>query len=116
MYVTMALASAVIAFSGSIAAVLLSALAFGTVFVSAVSATTHLIRRHLPPHRWTAVLARFTVGYGLAMTIGAAATGAIADRSGLTAGILTSAAVLGLAALAATLQSDPARDGAFGRS
>ncbi len=111
MYSTMALAATVIAISGSIAAVMFSALAFGSVFVAAVSATTHLIRRHLPAHRWTAVLARFTVGFGVAMTIGAAAIGVIADAFSLTIGISASAGVLVLAAMIAFVQPDPDRVG-----
>jgi predicted MFS family arabinose efflux permease len=107
MYLMMAMSSAAIAFSDSFVAVMGSAIVFGAVFVAVVAATTHLIRRNVSPHRWTAVFARFTVGFGLALTVGSGATGAIADKYSLTAGVLTAAAALAAAAVAAALQPDP---------
>ena len=107
MYLMMAMASGAIALSDWFVVVLSSAIVFGGVFVAVVAATTHLIRRNVRPHRWTGVFARFTVGFGLALTVGSAATGALADSYGLTTGVATSAAALGAAAVAAALQPDP---------
>jgi predicted MFS family arabinose efflux permease len=104
MYLLMAGASMVVIVSSTLGALIFSAAAFGSVFVSAVSATTHLIRVQLPQERWTATLARFTVGYGVAMTIGSTAAGAMSDRFGLPTSIFISALVLLLAAVAAGLQ------------
>lgn len=104
MYVLMSSASLVVIVSSTLAALIFSAAAFGSVFVAAVSATTHLIRIHLPPDRWTATLARFTVGYGVAMTAGSAAAGVMSDRFGLSTSIFVSALVLLAAAVAAGLQ------------
>ncbi|HSG81742.1 MAG TPA: YbfB/YjiJ family MFS transporter [Gemmatimonadota bacterium] len=104
MYLFMAGASLVVTGSSTLGALIFSAAAFGSVFVSVVSATTHLIRIQLPQDRWTATLARFTVGYGVAMTIGSTAAGAMSDRFGLSTSILISALVLLIAAVAAGLQ------------
>jgi predicted MFS family arabinose efflux permease len=104
MYLVMAGASLVVVAYSSLAALIVSAAAFGSVFVAAVSATTHLIRVHLAQDRWTAVLARFTVGFGVAMTIGSAATGVMSDRLGLATSLVASAVVLTAAAVAAGLQ------------
>ncbi len=104
MYLIMATASGIVVVSATLGALVASAVAFGSVFVAAVSATTHLIRSHLPQERWTATLARFTVGFGLAITIGSTAAGVMADHLGLPTSIFVSALVLIAAAAAASLQ------------
>lgn len=110
MYLAMATASCLVVVSATFVALMASAVAFGSVFVAVVSATTHLIRVHLPQDRWTATLARFTVGYGVAVTVGSSAAGITSDTLGLSTSIMVSAAVLGVAGIAAGLQPGVATD------
>jgi len=107
MYLVQAAAGLIAIASKSPFALTISAVAFGSVFVASVAATTHLIRLHLPPENWTPTLARFTVGFGLALTVGSFATGVVSDRYGITAGIAASAVTITAAALAAGMQSGP---------
>ena len=107
-YLVMAAAGLVPVLSTSIAALVISGIAFGLVFVSAVTATTHLIRLHLPSELWTSSLARFTVGFGLALTLGASGTGMIADRYSINTGIIVSILTITAAAFAAQSTTGPA--------
>ncbi len=86
-------------------AVFASGLLFGAVFLSLVTSTTALVRHNLPPALWAAGIAGFTVVFAVGQIIGPALIGLIADRhGGLRAGLACSAAVLALAAIAASRQ------------
>lgn len=104
MYLIMAAAAVAVVVSAKLLALIVSAVAFGSVFVAVASATTHLIRLYLPQDRWTATLARFTVGFGLGLTVGSSLAGAASDAYGLSVSLVASAAVLTAAAVAAALQ------------
>ena len=87
------------------AAVLVSGLLFGAVFLSIVSATTALVRHNLPPSQWTAGISAFTVVFAIGQIVGPTVVGWIADGpGGLARGLLFSAAALWLGASVAWRQ------------
>jgi predicted MFS family arabinose efflux permease len=84
---------------------------FGAVFLSVVASTTAMVRHNLPPERWSAGIAAFTIVFACGQILGPAITGWISDRGGdLTSGLAFSAASLLLGALLASLQHPLASD------
>lgn len=78
---------------------------FGGVFLSVVASTTAMVRHNLPPERWTAGIAAFTVIFAFGQIIGPAVVGWVSDQlGGLRPGLAMSAAVLLLGAVLAWLQ------------
>ncbi len=101
----LAIATVLPVLSAHPAAVFASGLLFGAVFLSLVTSTTALIRHNLPARLWAAGIAAFTVMFAVGQIVGPALVGFIADRAGgLRAGLACSAAVLALAAIAASRQ------------
>jgi predicted MFS family arabinose efflux permease len=89
----------------------LSGVVFGAVFLSVVASTTAMVRHNLPPERWSAGIAAFTIVFACGQILGPAITGWISDRGGdLTSGLTFSAASLLLGALLASLQRPLASD------
>ena len=87
------------------AAVLVSGLLFGAVFLSVVSSTTALVRHNLPPSQWTAGISAFTIVFAGGQIVGPTVVGWIADgEGGLARGLLFSAAALWLGAAVAWRQ------------
>lgn len=98
--------------SNALAGLLVSALLFGSSFLSVVSAVTTIVRNNLPQHAWTGSIALFTVLFSVGQTLGPLLSGALADASGdLRSGFLLSAILLLVGAGVALLQqeSDEAR-------
>jgi MFS family permease len=92
------------------AAVLVSGLLFGAVFLSVVSSTTALVRHNLPPSQWTAGISAFTIVFASGQIVGPTVVGWIADgEGGLARGLLFSAAALWLGAAIAWRQQPLAR-------
>ena len=58
---------------------MLSAILFGGSFLSVVVAVTAFARKAAKPHAWTAVIAVFTVAFGLGQCIGPILSGALSD-------------------------------------
>lgn len=78
---------------------------FGGVFLSVVASTTAMVRHNLPPDRWTAGIAAFTVIFAFGQIIGPAVVGWVSDQlGGLRPGLALSAAVLLLGSAVAWTQ------------
>ncbi|MER5640232.1 YbfB/YjiJ family MFS transporter [Kitasatospora sp. NPDC002227] len=83
----------------------LSALLFGTAFLSVVTAVTASARDHLPSRHWTAAIAGLTTAFALGQSLGPVLAGALSDGPGGTAaGLGIGAALLALGALTALAQ------------
>jgi predicted MFS family arabinose efflux permease len=95
--------------AASIATTLLSAMLFGATVMAVPSAAAAFVRKTLPEAAWTAVLGRLTVVFGLGQCIGPLLSGALSDASsaGTRTGLLASAGILLVAALAAAFQAEP---------
>jgi predicted MFS family arabinose efflux permease len=92
------------------AAVLVSGLLFGAVFLSVVGSTTALVRHNLPASQWTAGISAFTIVFAAGQIVGPTVVGWIADgEGGLARGLLFSAAALWLGAAIAWRQQPLAR-------
>jgi predicted MFS family arabinose efflux permease len=79
-----------------------SAVVFGGSFLSVVTAVTAAARESLPPHRWTAAIGSLTVAFAIGQCLGPVLTGIIADHpGGVTIGLVVSAGLIALGALAA---------------
>lgn len=87
--------------SPSLLVLLVSAVGFGATTMPVVTAVTVLIRRHLPAHSWNRTIAGVTAVFALGQSLGPLAAGRLSDHFGASASLWWSAAVLGLAALAA---------------
>jgi predicted MFS family arabinose efflux permease len=87
------------------AAVFLSGLVFGAVFLSVVASTTALVRHNLPPPAWPAGISVFTTVFAFGQIVGPTMVGWIADGAGgLQRGLVFSAAALIAGALLASRQ------------
>lgn len=87
--------------------ILFSALCFGS-FLSAVAATTALVRRYLPQAVWSAGITLFTVVFAAGQSLGPLVSGWLSDGvGGLQTGMAWSAGILSLSVVLALLQ--PAR-------
>jgi predicted MFS family arabinose efflux permease len=87
----------------------LSAVLFGGSFLAVLAAVTSLARRAVEPHAVTAAIGTLTVVFGIGQCIGPVLSGALADGpSGLKAGLWLSVAILGVGAVVAAFQREPA--------
>ena len=78
---------------------------FGSVFLSAVAATTALVRHNLPPAQWAAGISAFTIVFAGGQIVGPTIVGWIADgEGGLARGLVFSACALWLGAALAWRQ------------
>jgi len=82
---------------------LASVLVYGAAFMGVPAATTALIRSSIPPSRWTATLAAFTVIFALGQSVGPWAAGQLANGGGTGTTIVWTAVLTGLAAATALL-------------
>jgi predicted MFS family arabinose efflux permease len=86
----------------------LSAILFGGSFLSVVVAVTAFARRAAKPHAWTAVIAVFTVAFGLGQCIGPILSGALSDGpSGVRSGLWLSVGLLAAGSVIAAFQGEP---------
>jgi predicted MFS family arabinose efflux permease len=86
----------------------LSAILFGGSFLSVVVAVTAFARRAAKPHAWTAVIAVFTVAFGLGQCIGPILSGALSDGpSGVRSGLWLSVGLLAAGSIIAAFQGEP---------
>jgi predicted MFS family arabinose efflux permease len=91
------------------AAAYLSAILFGGSFLSVVVAVTAFARKAARPHAWTAVIAVFTVAFGLGQCIGPVLSGALSDGpSGVRSGLWLSVGLLAAGSIIAIFQREPA--------
>jgi predicted MFS family arabinose efflux permease len=87
----------------------LSAILFGGSFLAVVVAVTAFARKATRPHAWTAVIAVFTVAFGLGQCIGPVLSGALSDGpSGVRAGLWLSVGLLAAGSIIAVFQGEPA--------
>lgn len=87
----------------------LSAFLFGGSFLSVVVAVTAFARKATRPHAWTAVIAVFTVAFGLGQCIGPILSGALSDGpSGVRSGLWLSVGLLAAGGIIAVFQGEPA--------
>ena len=101
----LALATLLPVLSAQPLAVFASGLLFGGVFLSVVASTTAWVRHNLPSSAWPAGIGAFTTLFAAGQIVGPTLVGWVADgAAGLRGGLAVSAAVLGLAALAAWRQ------------
>jgi predicted MFS family arabinose efflux permease len=90
-------------FSGSLAAAILSAVLFGATFIGIVSLVLTMVGVRYPAHP-SRIMARLTLGYGVAQIVGPVVAGEVAEISGTFDGSLMVVAalmVLGLLSLQA---------------
>jgi predicted MFS family arabinose efflux permease len=90
-------------FSGSLAAAILSAILFGATFIGIVSLVLTMVGVRYPAHP-SRIMARLTLGYGIAQILGPVLAGEVAEISGTFDGSLMVVAalmVLGLLSLQA---------------
>jgi predicted MFS family arabinose efflux permease len=86
----------------------LSAILFGGSFLSVVVAVTAFARKAARPHAWTAVIAVFTVAFGLGQCIGPILSGALSDGpSGVRSGLWLSVGLLAAGSITAAFQGEP---------
>ena len=86
----------------------LSAILFGGSFLSVVAAVTAFARKAARPHAWTAVIAAFTVVFGLGQCIGPILSGALSDGpSGIRSGLWLSVGLLAAGSIVAVFQGEP---------
>ena len=83
--------------------VILSAVAYGAVFMTVPATVTVLVRAGAPPGRVTGVLAAFTVVFAAGQMAGPWLAGLLADRTGPGASLVWTAALCGAASLVAAL-------------
>ncbi|MFL9923829.1 YbfB/YjiJ family MFS transporter [Herbaspirillum lusitanum] len=83
------------ALTSATAAIFVSGLMFGAVFLSAVASTTALVRHNLPPVSWPAGISAFTIVFAAGQIVGPTIVGWIADSAGgLQRGLMFSALAL----------------------
>lgn len=93
------------AVAGAWPLVMLSGLLFGAVFLSLVASTTALVRHNLPPARWAAGIAAFTIVFAAGQIIGPTVVGWVSDGpGGLQRGFVLSAVALWIGAALALRQ------------
>jgi predicted MFS family arabinose efflux permease len=101
----LAVATALPVLSATPAAVFVSGILFGGVFLSLVASTTALVRHNLPPAGWAAGISAFTIVFAVGQIVGPSFVGWIADGpGGLARGFVWSALALALGAALAWLQ------------
>ncbi len=91
--------------SNHLAAVFLSGVLFGGVFLSVVASTTALVRHNAEPAAWASGIAAFTIVFAAGQIAGPALVGLIADSAGgLQRALAWSAGALALGSVLASLQ------------
>lgn len=108
-------ATAVLAAGDALPVILLSSALFGLTLSSVAGAVAAIARAVVPAAALLRALSALTVVFAVGQVAGPGLTGAISDRVGLRAGLLTSAAVLLLGAAFATRQTDDPGARAFPR-
>jgi predicted MFS family arabinose efflux permease len=94
-------------YSTSMAAMLLSALFFGSAMFSVPTAVTEIVKATLPRRSWAPAVAFFTFVFSIGQAIGPVFTGWLADANrSLQAGLAASVALLLAASAVATLQRE----------
>jgi len=89
----------------------LSAILFGGSFLSVVAAVTAFARKAARPHAWTAVIAAFTVVFGLGQSVGPILSGALSDGpSGIRSGLWLSVGLLAAGSIVAVFQGEPSAE------
>jgi predicted MFS family arabinose efflux permease len=87
------------------AAMMLSGILFGGVFLSVVASTTAMVKHNLPADQWASGISIFTVVFAFGQIVGPTVVGWIADGpGGLQRGLVFSAAALLLGAVVAWQQ------------
>jgi len=87
----------------------LSAILFGGSFLSVVAAVTAFTRKAARPHAWTAVIAVFTVVFGVGQCIGPVLSGALSDGpNGVRSALWLSVGLLAAGSIVAVFQGEPA--------
>src|SRR5262249_40412773 len=99
----------ILALDGTTTGAFLSAALFGGSFLAVVTAVTTVAQDALEAHFWAAAIAGLTTAFAAGQTLGPALAGWLADRYGLGAGLLVSAALLLTATLTALWQPAPGR-------
>ncbi|SAK54621.1 MFS transporter [Caballeronia arationis] len=89
---------------GSTVVAFLSGVLFGATFLSAVASTTAFVRHNLPAARWAQGISAFTIVFAFGQIVGPMVIGLISDGAGLARGLVYSAALLAVGALAAGRQ------------
>ena len=104
-------ATIVPALTSVFAAVLVSGIVFGAVFLSVVASTTALVRHNLPQAGWAAGISAFTIVFAAGQIVGPTVVGWIADApgnfgglGGLARGLVFSALALWVGAALASRQ------------
>jgi predicted MFS family arabinose efflux permease len=86
-----------------------SAILFGGSFLAVLAAVASFARRAFKPHAVTGAIGTLTVVFGIGQCIGPVMSGALADGpSGLKAGLWLSVVILGVGAIVAAFQREPA--------
>jgi len=99
------LATIVPALTPNTAAVMVSGLLFGAVFLSVVASSTALVRHNLPASQWATGISAFTMVFATGQIMGPVVVGWISDGpGGLARGLVFSAGALWLGAALAWRQ------------
>lgn len=107
--VVLAVGAAIPLVATSLPAMLLSALVFGMAMFTAPTSVTDLVKRSLPRAAWAQAIAVFTIVFAVGQATGPVLAGWLADvTKSLHAGLAASVAILLVASLTATLQSEHA--------
>lgn len=101
----LSVATIIPALTSNDAAMLLSGILFGGVFLSVVASTTAMVKHNLPAAQWASGISVFTVVFAVGQIVGPTVVGWIADGpGGLQRGLVFSAASLLLGAAVAWQQ------------
>jgi len=101
----LSVATIIPALTSDYAAMMLSGILFGGVFLSVVASTTAMVKHNLPADQWASGISIFTVVFALGQIVGPTVVGWIADGpGGLQRGLVFSAAALLLGAVVAWQQ------------
>lgn len=101
----LSVATIIPALTSNYAAMLLSGVLFGGVFLSVVASTTAMVKHNLPATQWASGISVFTVVFAFGQIVGPTVVGWIADGAGgLQRGLIFSAAALLLGAVVAWQQ------------
>jgi predicted MFS family arabinose efflux permease len=106
--VVVAVGAALPLLSSGRAAAYLSAILFGSSFLSVITAVTSFARRAAPPEAWTKAIAALTVAFGTGQCIGPVLSGYLSDGpNGVRLGLQLSVAILMASALIIAMQREP---------
>jgi predicted MFS family arabinose efflux permease len=106
--VVVALGAALPLLSSGRAVAYLSAILFGSSFLSVITAVTSFARRAAPPEAWTKAIAALTVAFGTGQCIGPVLSGYLSDGpNGVRLGLELSVAILMASAFIIAMQPEP---------